>query len=260
VYDEAALLAAAPKWTFDTHPTGADKSVMTLREIRQGGNLVTSQQAIAFTSGALVRQRSTSSNTSTYPNAFDQRPIGGGGSALQAWDGPLIKMPDGSTSAQVAAAAAQEIAASENPAETFEITTQATFATGILPGDTIAIDCSELGLTSYKRVVAKVTIQYLFLGSGTYLKQRTVTAGNQLLELGDGSKRQTSPVLEGDTTHPQPPTSLAGAVLIGEGEIDIFLSWTLSVSPDVVRQYVKYRVNGGGIYIVPIDATCCSPS
>jgi hypothetical protein len=76
VYDEAALLAAAAKWTFSTGTAGGTKSVMTLREIRQGGNLVTSQQAIAFTSGALVRQRANSSNRSTYPNAFDQRPIG----------------------------------------------------------------------------------------------------------------------------------------------------------------------------------------
>jgi hypothetical protein len=62
-------------------------------------------------------------------------------------------------------------------------------------------------------------------------------------------------VLEGDNVPPEPPTSLAGAVITGEGEIDIFLSWTLSISQDVVRQYVNYRVNGGGIYIVPIGAT-----
>lgn len=274
IYDASARFTTgktAPAYVFSTAPSGSDKAVRSVRRSVLSGELETSLQVKLTDDSVVTVARSTSANTATYPNQFDQRtgvPLTPG-TALQAWEGPVRTITDnnsGGTTAQLLADV--EIDAHENPAESIEIVSDASLASGLTVGQVVRIIAAEIGLvtdesepsvTTVTKVVAAINTHWEPRATGGWAMVRSITLGNRLPELDaldvlQGSQR----IAEGDNTAPEAPTGITATFDFSvPGICNIDVDGTESTSLDA--SYYRYYFTVGTQQQNPVNGPPGTP-
>lgn len=194
VFDAAAPLVVEAR--FSDVPDGTHHAILVAPEFKrivESSKLVQWQQAIDEATGTIYTGTDPAS-IALYGNPFDKD---------NAWKAKPVKIPkDLATFGARLAWINRRVLSKSRPRETLAF---ATF-TPVRPGAIVAVTWSLDGLSEQVYVVASVTVNFAIPRRPVYVVQ----LGARLLRLGD---KDSDPIYalphEGDTTAPDPPSSLA---------------------------------------------------
>jgi hypothetical protein len=253
VIDDTVTIAGGAGYTLSDAPSGTKRGIFHYSRKRDGIDLGTRVVAVDYKrpGGGIFTATYLSGNRTTYPNDFDARPFAPLGAAVKAWQVEHQKVKDGSADSIVTGTASNVGKSRENASESVTITVmqpdpsdpaplRPTVPLAIKSGDVVQVELTGEGVNQ-KYLVSKVEWDWI---PGVWFPYPTLTAGNQLLGMGDPTDNENAPVQERDTSVPAPPTSPSMTSSVYNGFNNMaYTTFGLTAPSPMPANVVEYRMH-----------------